>query len=123
MNHGGGRGTRKHWATREDLLLLTTMLVEKSEDIVGPDGGSKVTERVAVLRRVPIGGIDLHLVRFPRVLHHCGEDLARRQVIIVLGLEKNIGACAFRTEAVINDCCAGASAQLWAPPAESMAAQ
>jgi len=64
------------------------MLVEKSEDIVGPDGGSKVTERVALLPGVPIGGIDLHLVRLPRVLHHCGEDLARRQVIIVLGLEK-----------------------------------
>ena len=78
----------KHRAITEDLLLLTTMPVEKSEDIVGPDGGSKVTERVAVLPGVPIGGIDLHLVRFPRVLHDCGEDLARRQVIIVLGLEK-----------------------------------
>jgi len=113
----------KHCATTQDLLLLTTMLVEKSEDIVGPDGGSKVTERVALLPGVPIAGIDFHLVRFPRVLHRCGEDLARRQVKIVLSLEKNIGACAFRTEAFINDCTAGASAQLWAAPAESMAAQ
>src|SRR3984885_13549225 len=73
-----------------DSLLLSnsTVLVEKSEDIVGPDSGSKVTERMAVLRGVPIAGIDLQFVRFPRVLHHCGENLARRQVKIVLGLEK-----------------------------------
>jgi hypothetical protein len=35
---------------------------------------------MAVLRGVPIAGIDLQFVRFPRVLHHCGENLARRQV-------------------------------------------
>jgi hypothetical protein len=64
------------------------MLVEKSEDIIGPDSGSKVTERMAVLRGVPIAGIDLQFVRFSRILHHCGENLARRQVKIVLGLEK-----------------------------------
>src|SRR5580704_10292441 len=68
--------------------LLRRYLVEKSEDIVGPDGGSKVTERVALLPGVPIGGIDLQFVRFPGVLHRCGENLARRQVKIVLGLEK-----------------------------------
>src|SRR5580704_13819997 len=71
-----------------DNLLLSTMLVEKSEDIVSPDSGSKVTEGMAVLLRVPIAGIDFQFVRFPRVLHHCGENLARRQVKIVLGLEK-----------------------------------
>jgi len=57
LNYSGGRGMGKNCATTEDLLLLTTMLVEKSEDIVGPDGGSKVTERVALLPGVPIGGI------------------------------------------------------------------
>ena len=51
-----------------DSLLLSTMLVEKSEDIIGPDSG--VTERMAVLRGVPIAGIDLQFVRFPRILHH-----------------------------------------------------
>src|SRR5580704_5688049 len=71
-----------------DGLLLSTILVEKSEDIIGPDSGSKVTERMAVLRGVPVAGIDLQFVRFPRVLHRCGENLARRQVKIVLGLEK-----------------------------------
>jgi len=53
-------------------LLLSTMLVEKSEDIVGPDSRSKVTERMAVLRSTPIGGINLQFVRFPRVLHRRG---------------------------------------------------
>jgi hypothetical protein len=50
----------------------TTMLVEKSEDIVGPDSRSKVTERMAVLRSAPIAGINLQFVRFPRVLHRRG---------------------------------------------------
>ena len=36
---------------------------------------------------------------------------------------KKIGACAFRTARVIRTCNSGACAQLWAPPAESMAAQ
>src|SRR5436190_23167491 len=71
-----------------DSLLLSTMLVDKSEDIVDPDSRSKVTERMAVLLGVPIAGIDLHFVMFPRVLHRCGKNLARRQVEIVLGLKK-----------------------------------
>src|SRR5204863_2741697 len=31
---------------------------------------------------------DLHFVMFPRVLHRCGKNLARRQVEIVLGFKK-----------------------------------
>ena len=64
------------------------MLVEKSEDIIGPNGGSKIAEGMTALRRVPVMGIDLQLVRLARASHHCGESLARRQVIIVRGLEK-----------------------------------
>src|SRR5258708_5358977 len=59
------------------------MPVKKLEDIIGPNGGSKIAESMAVLRGVPVLGIDFQLVRFARILHDCRESLARRQVIIV----------------------------------------
>ena len=59
-------------------LLLSAMVVQKSEDVIRPDGGSKIAKGMAVLRGVAVWGIDLHLVRLARVLHHCRESLARR---------------------------------------------
>lgn len=52
-----------------DNLLFSTMLVEKSEDIIGPDSRSKVTERMAIVRSIPTAGINLQFVGFVRILH------------------------------------------------------
>jgi hypothetical protein len=54
------------------------MPVKKLEDIIGPNGGSKIAKGMAVLRGVPVLGVDFQLVRFARVFHDCRESLARR---------------------------------------------
>jgi len=41
--------------------LLAAMLGQKSEHVISPDGGSKIAKSVAVLRRVAVGRINLHL--------------------------------------------------------------
>ena len=64
------------------------MLIQKSENVFGPNVSSKVSKAVAVPRGVTVGRINLELVCLARVLHLRRERLARRQVVIVLGLEE-----------------------------------
>ena len=54
----------------KDSLLFDTMVVQKLEDVIGPDGGSKITKGVTVLRGIAVRRIDLHFVRPARVLHY-----------------------------------------------------
>jgi hypothetical protein len=50
-------------------VLPGAILVEKSENVFGPDIGAKVAKAVAVLRRVAVGGINLEFVRLARLVH------------------------------------------------------
>src|ERR1700674_619351 len=68
--------------------LLGAILVQKSENVIGPAIGSKVAKGVAVSRGVAVGGINLQFVRLAHLAHLCRESLARRQVKIISGLKK-----------------------------------
>jgi hypothetical protein len=46
-------------ATYRGWPLLGAILVQKSENVIGPDIGSKVAKGVAVSRGVAVGGINL----------------------------------------------------------------
>ena len=56
--------------------LLGAILVQKSENVIGPDIGAKVAKRVAVSRRVPIGGKNLQFVGLAHLTHLYGKCLA-----------------------------------------------
>ena len=64
------------------------MLVQKSEHVIGPDGGSKIAESMTILNRGAVRRIHLHFVRLAGILHRRGEGLARREIVVVRGLEK-----------------------------------
>ena len=68
--------------------LLGAILVEKPENVIGPNIGSKIAKGVAVSRGVAVGGINLQFVRLVRLVHLCRECPARRQVKIVGSLKK-----------------------------------
>ena len=68
--------------------LLGAILVQKSEHVIGPNNGSKIAKGMAISRGSAIRGVNLHFVRLARGLHQCRKSLARRQVIVVGGLEK-----------------------------------
>jgi len=69
-------------------LLVGAVLVEKSENIIGPCSGPEIAERMAVLGRVAIRGIDLEFVFLVRLFHRCSQGLARLEVIVIRGLEE-----------------------------------
>jgi hypothetical protein len=50
---------------------LGAILAQKSENVIGPDIGSKVAKGVTVSSGVSIGGIDLQFVRLAHVVHFC----------------------------------------------------
>ena len=60
--------------------LLGAILVQKSENVIGPYVGAKVAKGVAVSRGVAVGGINLQFVRLAHLAHLCRESLARRQI-------------------------------------------
>src|SRR5260370_741294 len=47
------------------------MLIQKSENVIGPEAGSKVAKAVAVPRGVAVGGINLQFVRLGHLVHLC----------------------------------------------------
>jgi len=49
--------------------LLGAILVQKAENVVGPDIGPKITERVAVSGGVAVGGINFQFVGLARFVH------------------------------------------------------
>src|SRR6266851_9556150 len=70
------------------IRLPGAMLVQKSEHVIGPDGGSKIAKGMALLSGLAVSRVNLQLVRLARVFHRRRESVARRQVVIVRGLEK-----------------------------------
>src|ERR1700747_950536 len=65
-------GSPRHKVTfsaQSQERLVGAMLVQKCENVVGPDFGSKIAEGVAVSRGVAVGGENLQFVGLARLGH------------------------------------------------------
>src|SRR5579872_852 len=76
---------------RADAVSPGAMLVEKPEDVVGPDGCTEIPERVAVHCGLAKRRINLNLVCLVRLFHYFRQNPARREVEVVCSLEKENG--------------------------------
>src|SRR5215469_7763930 len=68
------------------------VLVQKSKNVVGPDGASEIAKGMAILHGVPKGWIDLDFEFLAGILHGVRKNPARGKVVIILRLKEKDGS-------------------------------